>query len=228
MSRPIEIIRFAKPVPYREMLERQRERLRAVQEDQAPPALFLLQHPPVLTVGRNYHPEHLLCPADRLKALGVDLVPCERGGDITYHGPGQLVAYPILDLRAWQCSVGWYLRSLEDVLIRLLATYSLDAERLPGFTGVWVDGAKVAAIGVGVNKWVTFHGIALNIDPNMLHFQLIVPCGIGDKPITSLKALLGAAPPFDEVQERFVRCFHSVFEQTPGIMDIMDRMDKLE
>jgi lipoyl(octanoyl) transferase len=139
-------------------------------------------------------------------------VPVDRGGDVTYHGPGQLVAYPILDLKHWNPSVGWYLRALEQVVIDLVGEYGLVGERLEGFTGVWVGGAKVAAIGVGVHQWVTLHGLALNVNPDMRHWACIIPCGIADKPVISLAELLGSAPPMPEVMDRFEGHFRRVFE----------------
>jgi lipoyl(octanoyl) transferase len=145
--------------------------------------------------------------------MGIDVEDVDRGGDVTYHGPGQLVAYPILNLRKWKCSVSWYLRTLEEVLITTLAEFDLNGERNPGFTGVWVNGAKVAAVGVGIRDWVTYHGISLNVDPNMDHWSLIVPCGIPDKPVTSLRMLCGGAPPsVHEVADVFEDRFRRVFE----------------
>lgn len=201
--RYIEIIGLPGLADYAVTLEAQAARRNAVEEHRAPNALFLLQHRPVITLGRNAHAEHLLVSRAFLAEQGIDVREVDRGGDITYHGPGQLVAYPILDLNHWRCSVGWYLRTLESVIIHVLAAYGLEGERIPDYTGVWVGGAKVAAIGVGLHKWTTFHGIALNINPDMRHFQYIVPCGIADKPVTSLQQLLGHAPDFEEVKQRF-------------------------
>lgn len=212
MSRLVEIIRFPEPVPYVEMVETQRVRVKAVQRGEQPNALFVLEHPPVITLGRNAHSENVLLTEEQLDAAGVAITTTDRGGDVTYHGPGQLIAYPILDLNDWKCSVGWYLRTLEQVLIDLLGTYQLPAERAPGFTGVWTSSGKIAAIGVGVNKWVTFHGIALNVSPEMGHFRMIIPCGLPDKRVATLKQELGKAPPLDEVQERFIQCFLAAFE----------------
>jgi lipoyl(octanoyl) transferase len=210
-SRHIEVVRVPGFADYREMLDRQHEQRQAVKEGRAPNTLFVLQHAAVITQGRNAHAEHVVASQEQLHTMGVDLCETDRGGDVTYHGPGQLVAYPILDLNHWRCSVGWYLRALEEVLIRVLATYGLQGERLDGFTGVWVQHAKVAAIGIGVHHWTPFHGIALNIAPDMEHFRLIVPCGIADKPVTSLTQLLGHTPDFDEVRERFVQEFLDYF-----------------
>lgn len=208
---PLEAIVVEGFSAYSEACEFQLARRGLVERGEAPDTLFLLEHAPVMTLGRNWKRENLLLSPEALRAQGIDVCETDRGGDVTYHGPGQLVAYPILDLRHWQCSVGWYLRALEEVLIRLLATYALKGERLQGFTGVWVNGAKVAAIGIGVRNWVTFHGIALNVDPDMNHFRLIVPCGIADKPVTSLALLLGTPPPMQEVMNRFEEAFKQTF-----------------
>lgn len=212
IQRTIESIRLPGIVPYAEGLACQRERRLAVEAGDAGNALFLLEHEPVLTLGRNFEPQNLLLSEVALAAQGIAVIKADRGGDVTYHGPGQLVAYPILNLREWKPSIRWYLRSLEQVLINQLAEYGLVGERLEGFTGVWVGGAKVAAIGIGVHEWVTYHGIALNVDPDMRAFGLIIPCGIGDKPVTSLRQLLGRAPAMDEVADDFDRAFRNYFQ----------------
>ena len=160
---------------------------------------------------RNADESNLLQNRGQLAKMGIEVCEVDRGGDVTYHGPGQLVAYPILDLRHWKKSVSWYLRELEQVLIDLLGAYGIEGGRVEGLTGVWVDGAKVAAIGVGVHRWVTYHGIALNVDPNMDHWGLIVPCGIPDKPVTSLRQLLGQAPKFSQVVDECERHFCARF-----------------
>jgi lipoate-protein ligase B len=183
----------------------------AVAAGTAPETLFLLEHPPTITLGRDAKEAHLLLHRDALRARGIAVVEVDRGGDVTYHGPGQLVAYPILDLQRRRPSVGWYLRTLEEVLIQTLADFGIAGERLEGYTGVWVGGAKIAAIGVGVRHWITCHGIALNVAPDMEHFGLIVPCGIPDKPVTSMARLLGTPPPLTEVRDRFVHHFLAGF-----------------
>ncbi len=183
-----------------------------VESGDVPSTLLLLEHSPVITLGRNAHESNLLESRSAFKTMGIDVVETDRGGDVTYHGPGQLVAYPVINLANWKPSVGWYLRRLEETLIRTLNGYGLRSERVEGMTGVWVNGAKVAAVGVGVRNWITFHGIALNVDPNMEHFGLIVPCGIADKPVTSLRALLGdAAPDMASVSEAYAASFQALF-----------------
>jgi lipoyl(octanoyl) transferase len=211
----IETIRLPGLTPYADMLAMQHARREAVSKGEAPNTLSLLEHPPVFTCGRDFHATNLLHSKDHLATLGIAVEPTDRGGDITYHGPGQLVAYPILDLNQWRCSVGWYLRTLEQVLINLLTEYGLQGERIEGLTGVWVGGAKVAAIGVGLHRWVTCHGIALNITLNLDHFRLIIPCGIPDKPVTSLEKLLPAPPPFEQAAARFEHHFRESFDSAP-------------
>lgn len=200
------------PVPYLDMLDRQRETRAAVQRGGAPHTLFLLEHPPVITCGRQTDAANLLRSPEWLHANNIELAETDRGGDVTYHGPGQLVAYPILNLSTLRPSVGWYLRRLEEVLINLLSDYAIEGGRVEGLTGVWTRDAKIAAIGIGVREWVTFHGCALNIDPDLTHFSHIVPCGIAHKPVTSMREQLGDAPPLPEVRGRFVEHFARVFE----------------
>jgi lipoate-protein ligase B len=211
VEREVEIIRLGSDVPYEVAYRLQRARVDAVAARTEPNALFLVEHAAVLTLGRAAHQEHLLATPEALSRMGIAVVSADRGGDITYHGPGQLVAYPVLNLVHWRKSVNWYLRTLEETLIVTLATYGLRGERMSGLTGIWVDGAKVAAIGVGLRRWVTYHGIALNVNPNMGHFAQIVPCGISDRPVTSLARLLGEAPPLDEVTDRFIAAFRGCF-----------------
>lgn len=210
----IAIRRIPELTSYAEGLELQAQTREAVEAGNSPSVLILLEHTPVITLGRNAHEHHLLRSRDVLKEMGVDVIEADRGGDVTYHGPGQLVAYPILNLSLWKESVGWYLRRLEDSLIRLVAHYDLQGERAEGMTGVWVNGAKVAAIGIGVRNWITYHGIALNVDPQMKHFELIVPCGITDKPVTTLRALLGeATPSVDAAAGEYAAAFRTTFSK---------------
>jgi lipoyl(octanoyl) transferase len=145
--------------------------------------LLLLEHPPVYTLGQGANPEFLKFNPSQSE---LQVIRIERGGEVTYHCPGQLVGYPILNLSFYHKDLHWYLRQLEEVLIRVLARYDLAGERIPGLTGVWIDGCKVAAIGIKVSRWITMHGFALNVDPDLSGFTQIVPCGIADKPIGSL------------------------------------------
>ena len=213
MSNPreISVIRFPKPMPYQDAYTEQNLRRNLIEEGKASNALFLLEHARTFTMGRSAHEEHLLHSRDDLAEKGIEVCDVDRGGDVTYHGPGQLVAYPILDLQHWEKSVQWYLRTLEDVIIDTLAHYGLKGERIPKFTGVWVDGAKVAAIGIGIHQWVTYHGIAINLSPQMDDFKLIIPCGIQDKPVTSLSQLLENSPTMDQLMDVFEKKFTANF-----------------
>lgn len=207
----LEVIRFEEAVPYDFAYALQLARREAVAEGEAPNTLYLLEHTPVVTLGRTARPEHLLHGKAELMARGIAVHETDRGGGVTYHGPGQLVAYPVIDLRAWEPSVGWYLRMLEETVIRLLARYGVAAERSPGYTGVWADGAKVAAIGVGVHQWVTFHGAAVNVSPRMEHFDFIVPCGIAERPVTSLAGLMSRPPTLTQTAADFEAAFRECF-----------------
>ena len=173
--------------------------------------LLLLEHPHTYTFGSKGKREHLLVAEEQLRAGGVTVLDVDRGGDVTYHGPGQLVGYPIIRLRDYGIGCVRYLRCLEEVLIRVAATYGLAAGRQRGYTGVWVDGAKLAAIGIKVDKdGITRHGFALNVSTDMRYFAQIIPCGIRDKPVCSLESLLGRPVVISEVVERTVRAFESV------------------
>lgn len=177
--------------------------------------LLLLQHPPTYTLGRATKDGHLLVAPEALAAQGVALVISDRGGDITFHGPGQLVGYPILKLSQYGGDVGRYLRTLEQVIIDVLAEYGVASERQPGLTGVWVGDEKIAAIGVKLSaSGVTMHGFALNVAVDLAFFDQIIPCGIVGKGVTSLERVLGGAPPLPEVEARVAATFSRLFEVT--------------
>jgi lipoyl(octanoyl) transferase len=175
-----------------------------------PDQLILLEHPHTITVGRNGHPENVLAGEDILSRAGIALYPTDRGGDVTYHGPGQIVGYPILDLREWKRDVVAYVRAIEQVIIGALEDFGIAGERMAGMTGVWVGGAKIAAIGIHISRWVTSHGFALNATTDLSYFGYIVPCGLA-KPVTSMAAL-GAAATRESVIERLVFHFGRVFD----------------
>lgn len=183
------------------------ERLRG----EIPDTLILLEHPPVITLGRSGTHEHLLGSKAELEERGVAFVETDRGGDITFHGPGQIVGYAIVDLDARGRDLHRYLRDLETVLIRALAEFLIQAGRAQGLTGVWVGDAKVAAIGIRVSRWVTHHGFALNIDTDLSYFDLIVPCGIADRRVTSMESLLGHPVDRERVEDALGRAFGEVF-----------------
>ncbi|OFW11478.1 MAG: lipoyl(octanoyl) transferase [Acidobacteria bacterium RIFCSPLOWO2_02_FULL_67_36] len=200
-------------VPYAEGLELQRRLVEQRRSGEIPDQLLLLEHPPVITLGvrtRNGR-SHVLASDAALEAQGVGVFETGRGGDVTYHGPGQLVGYPILDLRPDRCDVHRYVRDLEEVLIRTAAAFGVEASRAAGLTGVWVGNEKLAAIGVRIARWVTSHGFAFNVTTNLGHFGLIVPCGITDRGVTSLARLLGRAVPMTDVESAVVSAFRAVF-----------------
>jgi len=176
-----------------------------------PDQLILLEHPHTITMGRNGHAENVLAGEDVLARTGIAFYPTDRGGDVTYHGPGQIVGYPIVELREWQRDVGAYVRAIEQVLIDTLADFGIEAGRIPKLTGVWVGGSKIAAIGVHISRWVTSHGFALNVSTDLRYFQYIVPCGL-TKPVTSM-AELGCGAPWDEVAGRVTAHFGRIFDR---------------
>ena len=197
-------------VDYREALETQRLLVEACRKDGCA-RLLLLEHPPTYTLGVRGRQEHLLLDEDALAELGATVYQVDRGGDVTFHGPGQFVGYPILNLERWNQGPVWYVRSLEAVLIEALATFGISAQRVPGRPGVWVGKAKIAAIGVRISRGVTSHGFALNVNPDLTYFSHIIPCGLPDIAITSMAQELGWAPEMDTVMEVVIRSFARVF-----------------
>jgi lipoyl(octanoyl) transferase len=185
--RPCEIRDLGR-LAYGEAHALQRELVEKRKLGEIPDQLLIVEHPHVITMGRNGRQENMLASEEMLKRLGVAYYPTDRGGDVTYHGPGQIVGYPILDLREWKRDVVAYVRSIEQVIINTLGEVGIEAGRVQGATGVWVGGAKVCAIGVHISRWVTSHGFALNVDTDLRYFQYIVPCGL-TKPVTSLREL---------------------------------------
>ncbi|MEO7157359.1 MAG: lipoyl(octanoyl) transferase LipB [Vicinamibacterales bacterium] len=204
-------------VPYADGLELQRGLVEDRKAGRIPDTLLLLQHPHVLTVGvKKDGLSHILAPPDRLSALGVDVFETGRGGDVTYHGPGQLVGYPIIDLSPDRRDVHRYVRDLEEVMIRVCAGYGIAAERVKGYSGAWIGNEKIGAIGVRISRWITSHGFAFNVTTDLNFFDLIVPCGIADRGVTSLAAKVGRTPTLSEVEARFVEHFAAVFDRRPS------------
>ena len=212
MRRAPEIRRLG-VVPYAESLVLQKQLVDDRREGRIGDVLLLVEHPHVLTLGvrGDGGRSHILASDETLTARGVQVYETGRGGDITYHGPGQIVGYPILDLKPERCDVHRYVRDLEEVLIRVAGDYGLAAERVSGLTGVWVRGEKVAAIGVRIARWITSHGFALNVTTDLGYFDLIVPCGIADRGVTSLSRLLGRQLEKAEVEDRLIQRFTEVF-----------------
>lgn len=184
--------------------------------------LLLVEHPPVITLGRSSKAAHLVASPELLAARGVAVHEVERGGDVTFHGPGQLVGYPIIDLTGHRQDLHWYLRQLEAVLIAAVGTFGVPAERNPGKTGIWTQGRKLASIGVHARQWVTWHGFALNVSTDLGYFDLMVPCGIPDVTMTSLAAELGpgdAASLGPAVRSAVIDAFGAAFARTPVVID---------
>lgn len=182
--------------------------------------LLLLEHPPIITLGvkTRQGPNHIIASEEELAREGVTVHETGRGGDVTYHGPGQLVGYPIIDLKPDRCDVHVYVRDLEEVLIRAVSTFGVTGTRVKGLSGVWVGEPggekKIAAIGVRISRWITSHGFALNVATDLRHFRLIVPCGIADRGVTSLEQEVGHAVPMPEVEDAVVSAFNEVFDRS--------------
>ncbi len=197
---------------YRASLELQRQIVQKRKNNEVPDCLLFIDYPHTITLGRGGKAEHLLAVASELESKSVSYHETDRGGDITYHGPGQMIAYPILDLKSLRRDINWYLRSLEECIIETLVDFGIQSERVPGATGVWVGNEKIAAMGVRTSQWVTSHGVALNVNPDLDYFDLIVPCGLRSRGVTSLAVLLGSrAPALQEVKSRFILHFGRIF-----------------
>lgn len=201
--------------PYGEVLERQRRLCRARQEGVITEDLLLLvEHEPVVTLGRGTKETSLPISPEALRSRGVEVFEVERGGDVTYHGPGQLVGYPIFDLKHHREDLHWYLRTVEQALIDALGTLGIPAERRAGLTGVWTRGRKIASIGIHVKQWVTFHGFALNVSTDLDYFDLIVPCGIAGVTMTSVEREV-ASTPAPPIRPAIIEAFGRAFDRVP-------------
>jgi lipoyl(octanoyl) transferase len=215
--RQLEIRRLGL-IGYDEALALQRELVEERRANRIPDVLLLLEHPPVITLGVRSEVSrvNVVATTERLAQLGIAIHETGRGGDVTYHGPGQIVGYPILDLRPDRCDVHKYVRDLEEVMIRTCADYGVAAGRIAGLTGTWVAAEKVGAIGIRISRWITSHGFAFNVRTDLDHFRLIVPCGISDRGVTSLEKVTGRSLAMREVEDAIVRRFAEVFERSPG------------
>ena len=202
-ARDLGRMRWAEAYALQQELSEQRKR------QEIPDQLLLVEHPHVVTMGRNGHMENLIAGEEILARTGIDFHHTNRGGDVTYHGPGQLVGYPILDLNDWKRDVRAYVRAVEDVIIQTIGQFGLRGGRVEGATGVWVDGAKICAIGVHISRWVTSHGFALNVETDLQYFQYIIPCGL-TLPVTSMRAL-GVGASMAEVKLALRQQFAKVF-----------------
>jgi lipoyl(octanoyl) transferase len=211
VSRPLDIRRLGL-VPYGDALELQRSLVEERKAGQIPDTLLLLEHPHVVTIGvRKGGAENIVATPARLAELGVEVFETGRGGDVTYHGPGQLVAYPIVDLKPDRQDVHCYVRDLEEVMIRVCADFGIAASRVSGLSGAWVDAEKIGAVGVRISRWITSHGIAFNVTTDLDYFKLIVPCGITDRGVTSLSKLTGRPHELTDIADHFERHFRDVF-----------------
>ena len=213
MIRPLEVRRLGL-VSYADALAVQRALVEERRAGRVVDLLLLLQHPPVITLGvkGDGGRSNVVASAERLADLGIEVHEAGRGGDVTYHGPGQIVGYPILDLRPDRCDVHRYVRDIEEVMIRVCAGYGLEAGRIPGLTGTWVGGEKIGAIGIRISRWITSHGFAFNVSTDLDRFRLIVPCGIDDRGVTSLTRATGRLVPLQEAEGAVIRCFADVFD----------------
>ncbi len=208
--RPLEILDLGR-IRYADALEAQEKLVQRHKEGTGSDILLFAEHPHVVTLGRNGKEHHVLASEEILARTGIEYYESNRGGDVTYHGPGQLIGYPILDLREWKRDVRAYFRGLEDALVNALLSLDITAERIPepGYEGVWVHGAKIAAIGVHISRWITSHGFALNVDTDLSYFKYIVPCGL-TKPVCSLRSL-GCGASRDEVKNAVAASFAEIF-----------------
>lgn len=242
MREPLWVVDLGR-IRYGEALDLQRRLVATkIAQRETPDVLFVLEHPPVITLGRNAREENIVTPRETLEAMGFDIFHVERGGDVTYHGPGQLVGYPILDLHRVPKpkDVGWFVWAMQEAVIRALARYGITGERIEKVIGVWVRGRelpplddsfdeatraalaaavtqfsdrKIAAIGARIKEWVSYHGFALNVNTNLRHFDLIVPCGLRDRGVTSMQAELGREIPMGEIKPVVARTFAEVMER---------------
>jgi len=212
--RQLEVRRLG-VVRYQDALAVQRALVEERRANQVPDLLLLLQHPSVITLGvkGDGGRSNIVAGASRLAELGIEISETGRGGDVTYHGPGQMVGYPILDLRPDRCDVHRYVRDIETVMIRVCADYGVLATRLAGLTGAWIGDDKIGAIGVRISRWITSHGFAFNVNTNLDHFGLIVPCGISNRGVTSLQRAMGREMSIGEVEHTAIRHFCDVFER---------------
>lgn len=224
VKRSLDIRRLGR-VSYADALELQRGLVEERKADRIPDTLLLLEHPHVLTLGvkGDGGRANILASADRLGTLGVEVFEAGRGGDVTYHGLGQVVGYPIIALEPDRQDVHRYVRDLEEVMIRTCADFGVTAGRVKGLSGTWVESEKIGAVGVRVSRWVTSHGLAFNVNTDLEYFNLIVPCGIADRGVTSLQRLLGRAIDLPVVEDHLARHFCEVFDRQPvGLANVVE------
>jgi lipoyl(octanoyl) transferase len=197
---------------YHEAWDYQKKLFDKVVREHSQNYLILTEHHPVITIGKTGSQNNLLTPPSQLSSKGIDLVEIDRGGDITFHGPGQMVGYPILDLSQFHKDIHWYLRTIEEVIIRVLKGFGIQGKRIPDLTGVWVNDKKICAIGVKVTRWVTMHGFALNISTDLNYFNHIIPCGISDHGVTSIFEEIGNIVDQNDVINSLCNNFNILFD----------------
>jgi lipoate-protein ligase B len=209
-------------VEYERAWDFQRELVAAKLTSELPDILLLLEHNPVITLGRRGNRQYIRASPEALTAEGINTYHVERGGEVTYHGPGQIVGYPILNLRNWRRDISWYIFNLEEILIRTLGEFGIEATRNRLNRGAWVGDSKIGSIGVAISRWVTYHGFSLNVSPNMDHYSLITPCGLDGIEVTSLRKLLGREPDHARVRDTVSQHFQKVFDIELARMDMED------
>jgi lipoate-protein ligase B len=214
VKRNLLVFRLQTPIDYNEAYSLQKRFWAHRVQGQAEDTLLILEHTPSFTIGKSGKLENLLSTREELAREGIALFFTDRGGDITYHGPGQLVVYPIIDLKNYGRDIQRYVHSLEEVVIQTLADFSIKAGRDDKHVGVWVGDEKIAAIGISVRRWITMHGLALNVNPRLEHFSLIHPCGILDKGVTSIVRVLARTVPIDDVVEKLISHFAEIFNNS--------------
>jgi len=205
------IVRDLGRQPYQPVWDYQRNLQMKRIAQQIPDTLLFVEHDPVYTIGKNGSDLHVVANDDFLKSNGINVVQVDRGGDVTYHGPGQLVGYPIFDLHQHKQSVSWYMGYLEQVFIEVLSRFDIQGERSEGYTGVWVKDEKITALGVRISRWVTMHGFAFNVNTNLFHFGGIIPCGIFHQGVTSLRKILGHEVEMDDIKPIVIEAFKTIF-----------------
>ncbi len=224
--RAIKVFSFEEPIDYEKCLTLQKNLVNEVLSDPAVGYLLLLEHTPVFTLGRRAKQDNILVPYKLLEKEGIKVVETDRGGDITYHGPGQLISYPIISL---DCKVKEYVWRLEEAIIRLLNTYGIKSGRKKGYPGVWIDERrKIASIGIGIKRkgkiWISYHGTAFNVCPNLRHFSFITPCGISGIEMVSIESLTGESPPMTEIKKLYVEEFKRLFSNYNVIPSSPDKL----
>jgi lipoic acid synthetase len=215
-------------IDYREAWDFQREVVAAKVKSDLTDVLILLEHTPVITLGRKGNRQHILASPEVLTTEGIQVYQVERGGEVTYHGPGQIVGYPILNLRNWRRDVSRYIFNLEEVLIRALGDFGIEGTRNRLNRGVWVGDSKIGSIGVAIRRWITYHGLSLNVSPNMTHYDFITPCGLQGIEATSMRELLGKEPDHRRVRDGILRHFQQVFEMELVRVDMEELERTLE